>query len=92
MLCWPSLLYEPDQFLNGLLEGECPDDTLMQFTGLLDKDGNEIYEDDVFEMTDGDDWVIGTHRAMMDGETLSIDQRCIGKILGNIHENPELLA
>lgn len=61
---------------------------LMQYTGLKDKNGKEIYEGDIIEYFDeqielvewskSDFWSgLGTFR--------------ISKVIGNIYENPELL-
>ncbi|MCK5236437.1 MAG: hypothetical protein KAR06_05555 [Deltaproteobacteria bacterium] len=61
------------------------------FTGRLDKHEKEIFEGDVFEVTDGDEWVVGQQIAKMDEETLLAHSDTIGEIIGNIYENPELL-
>lgn len=63
----------------------------LQYTGLKDKNGKEIYVGDIFNVTDGDEWVVGIHVAKMNADTLGIDGRCIDEIIGNIYENPELL-
>ncbi len=55
-----------------------PDIEIEQFIGLKDENGVDIYVGDTFERTDGDGWVIGDHLAIMDGDTLSIDERTIG--------------
>ena len=67
--------------------------TVGQYTGLKDENGKRIFEGDIFPITDGDGWEVGHHIAKMDidDETLMIDERCIGVIIGNIHDNPELL-
>ena len=52
---------------------------------------NEIYTGDVVRVTDGDGWVVGNHVCKMDGETLSMDNRIVGGVIGNIHQNTELL-
>jgi uncharacterized phage protein (TIGR01671 family) len=77
-----------------------------QYTGLKDKNGKEIYEGDVLEYRDGTDYAHfkiywnekdarfydtriedGDSQTGYDGFNFFTD--C--KIIGNIHENPELL-
>ena len=92
------LLTQPGQLFSYDTMGRLYTDTHKKYKktiplfyiGKQDKNKKDIYEDDIFEVTDGDGWVVGTHLAKMDAETLSIDERCIGKILGSIHKNPEL--
>lgn len=72
---------------------------LMQFTGLKDKNGKDIYEDDVVKTLNGD-WGVIRYESPFFGVTVSSDtvshyrsdwmEQC--EVIGNIHENPELVT
>lgn len=69
---------------------------LMQFTGLYDKNGKEIYEGDILK----DEGVVCFHDAAFQTKNYPMmnffiqgmeDKKSKLEIIGNIHENPELL-
>lgn len=76
--------------LNGSIKAGILEDILMQFSGLKDKNNNEIYEGDVI-------YIAGEGKVLVKFPFFDLYERVycgdsndIENILGNIYENPEL--
>lgn len=64
---------------------------LMQFTGLSDKNGKEIYEGDI--VVRHPDWKYGQEVVRWEDTGFTITSNAADyEIIGNIYQNPELLA
>lgn len=72
--------------------------SVMQFTGLKDKNGKEIYEGDVVEKRGRYRAPVTYEPAMFFFKTSGTDYQPLGlfgdnyEVIGNIYENPELLT
>lgn len=63
----------------------------MQFTGLQDKNGNDVYEGDIIREDDGNVWPIEFAYFGSTGYDLGVDDEGKFEVIGNIYEHPNLL-
>lgn len=89
-------------FLLWGMTGDCPNmeevipETVGQFTGLCDKNGNKIFEGDIVRDLDGRiyeikyfdfEWIAEQPKSFW----INIKHLKPCEVIGNIHDNPELL-
>jgi uncharacterized phage protein (TIGR01671 family) len=87
----------PDEYDN-IIEQWQKDIVWLQFTGLTDKNGKEIYEGDICNTRDGDLLTCYNYNSFIYMVLFSEEHSGVNgysqkelEVIGNIYENPELL-
>lgn len=88
-----------DNGFDSYIEFEVIPETVGQYTGLPDKNGKKIFEGDIVKAPDGEIFKIEWHSVALSWILRNKKSSCLAylryldmfEIIGNIHDNPELL-
>ena len=95
---WEAFILKRHDFIDGIPFYEVIPETVSEYTGLTDKNGKKIFEGDILQYRSKTGRVIGNawgtdtvYGYAIDNPNLDLGDYSNMEVIGNIHDNPELL-